>query len=58
MTAGEKWQKDIARHKMLEKLGYRTIVIWESSWIEDAQKYIDRIKDIHNEISEQKRNSN
>lgn len=57
MTAGEKWQKDIARHSMLRKMGYKTITIWESSWCRDATRYIDRIKDTCNEIGEQKRNS-
>ncbi len=58
MTAGEKWQKDIARHKMLKSIGYTTIVIWESAWIENARKQINKIKDLCDEISEKKRNSN
>lgn len=56
MTAGEKWQKDIARHKMLKSMGYTTVIIWESGWIEDAKKYLTKIKELYNEISEQKRN--
>lgn len=58
MTAGEKWAKDIARHSILRKMGYRTVTIWESDWIENAAKCIDKIKGICDEISEQKRNSN
>ena len=45
MTAGEKWQKDIARHKMLRSMGYKTLIVWESEWIKEAQKYISRIKE-------------
>jgi len=55
MTAGEKWQKDIARHRMLEKLGYVVVVVWESEWILNAQKYLDRIERICDEISEKRK---
>lgn len=56
MTAGEKWRKDIARHHILKRSGYKTIVVWESEWIKNAQKYLDRIKEACDEISKQKRN--
>jgi very-short-patch-repair endonuclease len=51
MTAGEKWRRDRARLVNLQKLGYTTLVIWESGWNTDPQKYINRIKETVNEIS-------
>ena len=51
MTAGEKWGKDIARHKVLRNMGYTVIVIWESSWIADAKECIRKIEEKYNEIS-------
>lgn len=53
MTAGEKWQKDIARHRMLGSMGYKVIIVWESGWIENARKYINRIEECCNEIIKQ-----
>jgi very-short-patch-repair endonuclease len=57
MTAGEKWAKDRARYAFLRRAGYTVIVIWESGWKLDPQKYIDRIKDTYDEISKQKEHS-
>ena len=57
MTAGEKWNKDIARKHMLHKFGYTLIVIWESGWIENSKKYLDRIEELYNEAERKKRNT-
>lgn len=46
MTAGQKWCKDIARHAMLNKFGYKVLVIWESDWLENQSLQFNRIKDI------------
>lgn len=46
MTAKEKWRKDRARWFKLKNLGYEIIIIWESDWIENAKKYIDRIENL------------
>ncbi len=43
MTAKEKWRRDFARRKFLENEGYTVVVIWESGFKSDKQKYIDRI---------------
>lgn len=58
MTAGEKWNKDIARKVTLRKEGYYVIVIWESSWLKEREKCIQKIEDIYNEISVKKSNTN
>ena len=57
MTAGEKWNKDIALKHMLHKFGYTLIVIWESGWTENAKKYLDRIEELYNEAERKKRNT-
>ena len=51
MTAGEKWEKDIVRYKCLESLGYKIIIIWESGWKENAQKYINKIQEMCDETN-------
>lgn len=47
MTAGEKWQKDIARYAVLRKKGYRVIVIWESNWKASKENCINLIREIY-----------
>lgn len=56
MTAGEKWTADLNRKRVLTKLGYTVLVIWESEWIEDKNKCLDKIKKKINEITIQKTN--
>jgi len=56
MTAGEKWTADLNRKRVLTKLGYEVLVIWESEWIKDKNKCLDRIKKKINEITIQKTN--
>ncbi len=46
MTAGEKWKKDATRYEMLNKMGYQVIVVWESDWIMNKLKEINRIVDL------------
>ena len=58
MTAGEKWEKDIARHRMLRKMGYTTIIVWESGWIENAQKYLDKIIELCYNLQQIKQKGN
>jgi len=53
MTAGEKWAKDIARKKILTKMGYSVIVVWESDWEANKEKYLNRIK---NEVGKKRKN--
>lgn len=57
MTAGEKWTADLNRKRVLTKLGYEVLVIWESEWIKDKEKCLDRIKNKINEITLKKTNS-
>jgi G:T-mismatch repair DNA endonuclease (very short patch repair protein) len=45
MTAKEKWQKDRARNFVLRNKGYRVIIVWESAWKSDPQKYLRIILD-------------
>ena len=54
MTAKEKWDIDRRRYCVMRKYGYTVIVVWESGWKSDKQKYIERI---HNEISEKVKNT-
>lgn len=56
MTAGEKWTADLNRKRVLTKLGYEVLVIWESEWIKDKNKCLDRIKKKIDEITLQKTN--
>lgn len=56
MTAGEKWTADLNRKRVLTKLGYEVLVIWESEWIKDKNKCLDRIKKKINEITIKKTN--
>lgn len=57
MTAGEKWDKDRRRYFMLRKLGYVVMVIWESGWKENPDKYLNRIKGVCDEVNIKKSNS-
>lgn len=57
MTAGEKWTADLNRKRILTKLGYEVLVIWESEWTKDKEKCLDRIKNKINEITLKKTNS-
>lgn len=45
MKAKEKWQKDRNRKFMIESLGYKVFVIWESGWKEDKEKYLNRVRE-------------
>lgn len=56
MTAGEKWTTDLNRKRVLTKLGYEVLVIWESEWVKDKEKCLDRIKNKINEITIKKTN--
>lgn len=56
MTAGEKWTADLNRKRVLTKLGYEVLVIWESEWVKDKNKCLDRIKKKINEITIKKTN--
>lgn len=47
MTAGEKWNKDIARYAILRKEGYRVIIIWESNWMASKENCINLIEKIY-----------
>jgi very-short-patch-repair endonuclease len=47
MTAGEKWEKDIARYAVLRELGYKVIIVWESDWISSKEECIKNIKEIY-----------
>lgn len=51
MTAAEKWEKDRSRRFTLMNLGYVVLVIWESGWKIDKNKYVNRIKRLYNEIN-------
>jgi G:T-mismatch repair DNA endonuclease (very short patch repair protein) len=53
MFAKDKWEKDYVRYVTLRKMGYTVIVIWESGWIKNPEKYINRIKEVYyDKISE------
>ena len=52
MSAGEKWAADIARKRILQKNGYRLVVIWESDWQNDASSCILKIKELCDAVSE------
>lgn len=45
MYAKEKWNSDAKRSYFLKKLGYTVIIIWESGWKSDKEKYLKRIYD-------------
>ena len=49
MTAGKKWESDIARHEFLRSLGYYTLVVWESDWLDDQKKCLEIIERIYHE---------
>lgn len=55
MTAKQKWQKDIARISKLTNMGNTVIVIWESEWKRNPQKYINRIRETY-EIAKNREN--
>lgn len=57
MTAGEKWNRDIARYSMLKKLGYVVVVVWESDWILHHDQCLTKIKKVYNEIIEKNNNT-
>lgn len=40
-AASEKWARDVHRKKVLEDLGYKVIVVWESDCVELLQKQIN-----------------
>lgn len=48
MTAKEKWQKDRNRKYFLERNGYKVIIIWESGWKDNKEKYLNRIQEEYN----------
>lgn len=50
MKAKEKWRRDMARRSSLSKLGYNVIIVWESGWRDEPEKYIKRIKEACNEV--------
>lgn len=45
MFAKEKWSEDLRRRKVLEKLGYTVLVVWENGWNKQKDRYINRIKE-------------
>jgi G:T-mismatch repair DNA endonuclease (very short patch repair protein) len=56
MTAEQKWRLDLSRKKVLEKFGFTIIVVWESEWIKDQEKVLNKIRNIY-EARKQKINS-
>ncbi len=57
MTAGEKWQKDIARKKMLKKYGYHVIVIWEKAWIKSIPECLAKIENLIQKVKSERENN-
>lgn len=46
MTAQEKWDADYRRNKVLEREGYKVIVIWEYDWSRDKEHQIDMLLEL------------
>lgn len=40
------WKFDDHKKSIVEKMGYRVIVIWESDWITNKEKYLKEIKEL------------
>lgn len=54
MTAEAKWKKDRARNFVLRNKGYKVIVVWESAWKANPQKYLRIILDAIGDKSDAK----
>lgn len=44
LSASDIWEKDSLRIKNIEKLGYRTLIIWEGDWIKNKNECVEKIK--------------
>lgn len=48
VRAGDLWNKDVDRRKVLEQLGFQVEIIWENEWKKDRESVIRRMNNVIN----------